>query len=142
MLFYRWLWLVYFPLAVSPLLIVLAFLHLLPPLVLFLLIWDLLCVRLLVERRRRQLALPIPRRLITGLVALALLVLTGVILMLMGLNRLSGRGGPKLLVAGAFLALLAAFAPVFKLVDVTLRFVGRTLLEPREPAEAERQKAA
>jgi hypothetical protein len=46
----------------------------------------------------------------------------------MGVDRLSSRTGPPLLVAGGFLIVAAAFAPAFKLLDLVLRLTGRTLL--------------
>ena len=131
-LFYRWLWFVYVPLGLAPVGIVLGAAHLLPGaavLLLFaLLAYDALCVRLVIERRRRGIALPVPRTLLTGIGALVALVLSGVVLIWMGVDRLSGKGGPPLLVTGAFLLLLALFAPAFKLVDLTLRVAARSIL--------------
>jgi len=136
-LFYRWLWFVYVPLGLGPVGIVLRAVHLLPAgsvLLFALLAYDALCVRLVLERRRRGVALPVPRTLLTGIGALATLVLSGVVLIWMGIDRLSGKGGPPLMVAGAFLLLLALFAPAFKLVDVTMRVAARGILRQRAPA--------
>ena len=132
--FYRWLWFVYVPLGLGPVGIVLRAVHLLPGgsvLLFALLAYDALCVRLVVERRRRGVTLPVPRTLLTGIGALAALALAGAVLTWMGVDRLSGQGGPPLLVTGAFLLLLALFAPAFRLVDVTLRVAARTILRQR-----------
>jgi hypothetical protein len=130
--FYRWLWLVYAPL-------VLGF----PALVVFLsgampgylalpfmalLVLDALGLRLLVERRRRKVPLRVPPTLLVGVSATAVAVLVGAALAWMGIDRLSSRTGPPLLVTGGFLMVAAAFAPAFKLLDLVVRLTGRTML--------------
>jgi hypothetical protein len=143
-LFYRWLWFVYVPLGLAPVGIVLGAAHLLPgatvPLLFVLLAYDAVCVRLVVERRRRGVAVPVPRTLIAGIGALLALVLSGVVLMWMGVDRLGGNGGPPLLVTGAFLLLLALFAPAFKVVDLALRTVARSVLRQRRQVVPQRQR--
>ena len=55
-------------------------------------------------------------------------VLVGTVLAWMGVDRLSSRTGPPLLVTGGFLIVAAAFAPAFKVLDLVVRLTGRTLL--------------
>jgi hypothetical protein len=85
-------------------------------------------LRLLVERRRRKVALQVPPTLLIGVAATVVAVLVGAVLAWMGVDRLSSRTGPPLLVTGGFLIVAAAFAPAFKLLDLVLRLTGRTLL--------------
>jgi hypothetical protein len=130
--FYRWLWLVYAPLVLGFIAVVVFLSGAMPgflalPFVVLLAI-DALDIRLIVERRRRKIPLAVPRGLLVGVGATVAGVAVGAVLAWMGVDRLSTSAGPALLVAGGFLILVAAFAPAFKLLDVVLRLVGRTLL--------------
>ena len=89
---------------------------------------DALAVRLVVERRRRRIALRVPPTLLIGVGATVVAVLAGSFLAWMGIDRLSSATGPPLLVTGGFLMLAAAFAPGFKLLDLAMRVTARTLL--------------
>jgi len=129
--FYRWLWLVYAPLVLGLVAIVVILAGAMPGFVALpvvaLLAWDAGAARMLVERHRRKVRLPIPKTLLIGLGALVLAVGTGVVLAWMGVDRLSSSSGPPMLVLGGFLILSAAFAPAFKVMDLTLRLAGRTM---------------
>ena len=151
--FYRWLWLVYFPLVLGLVGIGVLLAGVLPgfldlPLAV-LLVWGALAVRLLVERHRRKVPLRVPPTLILGLGALLGLVVGGIVLAWMGVDRLASRTGPPLLVVGAFLLVLALLAPAFKVVDLTLRLAVRNLLRlggdrrrPQRPPSQQRRQAA
>ena len=89
---------------------------------------DALAIRLVVERRRRKVALRVPPTLLVGVGATVVAVLAGALLAWMGIDRLSSTTGPPLLVTGGFLMLAAAFAPGFKLLDLVMRVTARTLL--------------
>ena len=89
---------------------------------------DALDVRLVVERRRRRIALRVPPTLLIGVGATIVAVLSGAVLAWIGIDRLSSSTGPPLLVTGGFLMLAAAFAPGFKLLDLVMRVAARTLL--------------
>lgn len=134
-IFYRWLWLVYVPIALVPFILLVAMTGLLPhqahfPLAL-LLLWDAGGIALILERRRRKITVPVPRALLAGLACLTVTGLSGSILSWMGIDRLASRGGPALLEAGGFLLLLTVFIPAFKLVDVTARSARRLIRTPR-----------
>jgi hypothetical protein len=130
--FYRWLWLVYAPLVLGFLAVVVFLSGAMPgylslPFV-ALLALDALSIRLLVERRRRKVPLRVPSTLVIGVAVTVVAVLVGVVLAWMGIDRLSSRTGPPLLVTGGFLMVAAAFAPAFKLLDLVVRLTGRTLI--------------
>jgi hypothetical protein len=130
--FYRWLWLVYAPLVLGFLAVVVFLSGAMPGFLALpfvaLLALDAIGLRLLVERRRRKVALPVPPTLLIGVGATVLAVLVGTVLAWMGVDRLSSRTGPPLLVTGGFLIVAAAFAPAFKVLDLVVRLTGRTLL--------------
>ena len=131
-IFYRWLWLVYAPLVLGFLALVVFASGAMPgflalPFVALLAV-DALAVRLVVERRRRRIALRVPPTLLIGVGATVVAVLAGALLAWMGIDRLSLKTGPPLLVTGGFLMLAAAFAPGFKLLDLAMRVTARTLL--------------
>jgi hypothetical protein len=130
--FYRWLWLVYAPLVLGFVAIVVFLSGVMPGFLALpfvaLLALDAISVRLLVERRRRKVTVRVPPTLLIGVGATVVAVLVGAVLAWMGVDRLSSRTGPPLLVTGGFLIVAAAFAPAFKLLDLVLRLTGRTLL--------------
>ena len=131
-IFYRWVWLVYAPLVLGFLALVVFASGAMPgflalPFVALLAV-DALAVRLIVERRRRKIALRVPPTLLIGVGATFVAVLAGAFLAWMGIDRLSSATGPPLLVTGGFLMLAAAFAPGFKLLDLAMRVTARTLL--------------
>jgi hypothetical protein len=134
-IFYRWLWLVYVPIALLPFILLVAMTGLLPhqahlPLAV-LLVWDAGGIALIVERRRRKITIPVPRTLLLGLACLTVTGLSGSILSWMGIDRLASRGGPGLLEVGGFLLLLTVFVPALKLVDLTARSAWRLVLTAR-----------
>jgi hypothetical protein len=130
--FYRWLWLVYAPLVLGFVAMVVFLSGVMPGFLALpfvaLLALDAVSVRLLVERRRRKVTLRVPATLLIGVGATLVAVLAGALLAWMGIDRLSSRTGPPLLVTGCFLMVAAAFAPAFKLLDLVARVAGRTLL--------------
>jgi hypothetical protein len=130
--FYRWLWLVYVPWFLGILVIAVDVLGLLPrqgkPVLLGVLAWDAAGVGLFLLRRSRGVSVPVPRTAVTGLAWLAGLSVGGLILIVMGLDRMGSKDGPTFMVVGAFLGLVALLAPIFKLVDVAVRKVCRSLL--------------
>jgi hypothetical protein len=143
-IFYRWVWLVYAPLPLGFLATMVVLSGILPGFLtlpyLVLLAWDVLSIRLIVERRRRKVSLHVPRTLPIGLGVTAGAVLIGLVLIWMGVDRLSSQAGPALMVLGGFLILTAMFAPVMKIVDLALRLAGRGLL--RIPAHTQRSPAS
>lgn len=143
-LFARWFWLVYLPLGLLIVLFVLFITDALPawgvPMLILLAGWGLLAVRLILERRRRGLEVPLPRSLLYGIATIAGLALGGALLVWVGLARVSTSVGVAFLLLGGFLMLVAVFAPAFKLVDIFVRSAGRlvkTALGRRGRARAE-----
>lgn len=128
-LFARWFLLVYLPLGLLVVGFIFFILQLLPgwaiPALIALAIWGIFAVRLILERRKRGLEIPPPRSLVLGALTIAGLALGGVLLVLVGLARVSSAVGITLLLLGGFLMLLAVFAPAFKLVDIVLRAIRR-----------------
>jgi hypothetical protein len=149
-LFARWFWVVYVPLGLFVTLLLVAFAGLLPklaiPVLLIVSVWSAVAVRLLFERSRRGLEVPVPKNLVGGLSWVAGLASTGAVLGWMGLARLSSDLGLLLGFTGVFLMVLALIAPVFKLVDVIIRTGARTvlsrMLRARKPAALEELPAA
>jgi hypothetical protein len=131
-IFYRWLWLVYAPLVLGFLAVLVFASGAMPGFLALpfvaLLALDAISIRLVVERRRRKIALRVPPTLLIGVGATFVAVLAGAFLAWMGIDRLSSPTGPPLLVTGGFLMLAAAFAPGFKLLDLAMRVTARTLL--------------
>jgi len=144
--FYRWLWLVYAPLVLGFVAILVFLSGVMPGFLALpfvaLLALDAISVRLLVERRRRKVTLRVPATLLIGVGATVVAVLAGAILAWMGIDRLSSRTGPPLLVTGGFLMAAAAFAPAFKLLDLVVRLTGRTLLRIGEEKSLRRPQPA
>ena len=129
-LFTRWFWLVYFPLGLLAMLATLWITGLLPKpahlVVLALGLYAIPATRLLYERRRAGLLVKPGQDLIKGLTALAMMALAGSVLFGSGWHELrSSDGGLMMLTAGAFLLLVAALAPAFKLLDVAIREILR-----------------
>jgi hypothetical protein len=131
-IFYRWLWLVYAPLVLGFLALLVFASGAMPGFLtlpfLALLALNAISIRLVVERRRRKIALRVPPTLLIGVGATVVAVLAGAFLAWMGIDRLSTATGPPLLVTGGFLMLAAAFAPGFKLLDLAMRVTARALL--------------
>ncbi len=131
-IFYRWLWLVYAPLVLGFLAVLVFASGAMPGFLtlpfLALLALNAIAIRLVVERRRRKIALRVPATLVIGVGATFVAVLAGAVLAWMGIDRLSTATGPPLLVTGGFLMLAAAFAPGFKLLDLAMRVTARTFL--------------
>lgn len=130
--FYRWVWLVYAPLVAGLVAVVVLLMGAMPGFLalpfLLLVAWDAAAGWLLVERHRRKVRLKVPTGAMVGVGGTAGAVVAGTILAWMGVDRLSSGSGPPMLILGGFLVLTAALAPAFKLVDLTLRLAGRTML--------------
>lgn len=68
------------------------------------------------------------RRAVAGVVGIGVVALIGGILFILGMGRASsGSMGLLLIGVGGFLMLLSVTLPTFKLVDITLRAVGRLM---------------
>lgn len=68
------------------------------------------------------------RRALAGMVALVVVAVLGVILFLVGMGQAgSGRLGLALMGVGIFLMLLSVTVPTFKIVDMTIRGIGRLI---------------
>lgn len=160
-LFGRWVLLVYIPLgllAVGCLLLILGTVSGKGIwLLLLLAAYCVLPVRLLVERRRRELSFPTPRdaggsrpfrpvaaapqpppetnvgrltvsqRAMAGIVAIAALLLLGGILLVFGMGRLDSSLGLLLAAIGGFLMILSVTVPTFRLFDLLLRAAARLI---------------
>ena len=74
------------------------------------------------------------RRALAGLLGIGVLSLIGGLLFILGMGRASsGQVGLVLIGLGGFLMLLSVTLPTFKMVDVTLRAVGRLLSRKGRP---------
>jgi hypothetical protein len=129
-LFARWFWLVYLPLGLTAALLLLTVAGLMPaglkvPLLAVAGAWSLIAVWLLVERWRRRVAVPAPRRLLLGIGAVAVMAVAGALLTWVGIGKVSSSEGLAMVLVGCFFILMAVFAPMFKLVDSTLRRIAR-----------------
>jgi hypothetical protein len=121
--------------------LLLAFTGLLPgalrvPLIVLSGLWSALALRLLIERRRRGVAVPAPRSIVFGIAAVAALALGGSLLAWIGIGRVSSSEGLAMLLVGCFFMLMAVFAPMFKLVDSALRLVARLVSRRSKSPEA------
>jgi hypothetical protein len=145
-LFARWFWFVYVPLGLFVPLLLLTFAGLLPRLavagLMVLSVWSAAAVRLLFERSRRGLAVPVPKNLVGGLSWVTGLAATGAVLGWMGLARLSSDLGLLLGFSGVFLMVLALIAPAFKLIDVIIRSGAKTVISRWLAAAKQAQPAA
>lgn len=130
-LFLRWLLLVYVPLLVLFVSFILFIARVISgwavPILVILSAWGVVALRLIFERRRVGLDVPIPRSFFFAVGSVAGLGMIGGFLAWIGLTKASSGAGVALLFLGGFLMLVAVFAPAFKLVDVTLRSTGRLI---------------
>lgn len=138
--FFRWLWLVYVPIGLAAVALIVAMTGILPrqatiPLI-ALTAWAAGGVWLIIERRRRMVRIAVPASFIVGLISVGVLVIAGMLLAWMGTDRLGSSDGPTMLVVGAFLLLVAGFAPAFRLADAIMRFTVRTLIRLSKPPPA------
>ena len=127
--FYRWFWMVYFPMAASAGLILLRFIGLTGALSTSLLIifalWSVVAVRLLVEAARMKTGIPELPILAGRIVWTTGLAAFGAIFLWLGAGNLGASTGQALAIIGGFSVLLAISLPLFALVDSTFRFVLR-----------------
>jgi hypothetical protein len=125
------MWVVYLPILGAVSLVTLQILGILPamlqPVVGIAGAWAIFGIRLLIERRRRGVSIPAPRGVIVWFGGLSILVIVGGILFWTGANRLSSDTGATMFMAGTFLLALAGAAPFFKVFDMFLRLIGRSL---------------
>lgn len=143
-MFFRWLWLVYVPIALAALALVVSMTGILPhqatlPII-ALILWAAAGIWLIYERRRRLVRIAVPASVLVGLIAVGSLALVGALLAWMGADRLGSSDGPTLLAVGCFLLLVAASAPAFRLADAVLRFTFRTLVRLAKPPPAKARR--
>lgn len=131
-LFVRWFWLVYLPIALLPLAVILRTFGILPGgtlMVMALGIWGLLALRLLIERRRKGLGVPLPKSMAIGLGSVAAMAAAGALLLILGMRKLTAGSGLTMTAIGGFLLLMSVTLPTFRLMDslirATTRFVKR-----------------
>jgi hypothetical protein len=142
-LFARWFWLVYLPLGLIGAVLLLVLAGLVPsalklPLIAVTGAWSAVALRLLIERRRRGLAVPAPRSIVVGILAVAGLAVGGGLLAWIGIGRVSSSEGLAMLLVGCFFMLMAVFAPMFKLVDSGFRLAARLVSRRSKSAEPPR----
>src|SRR5207247_6794771 len=87
--------------------------------------WSGIALGLIVERRRRRVAVPATRRLLLGIGAVAVMAVAGGLLTWVGIGKVSSSEGLAMVLVGCFFILMAVFTPMFKLVDSTLRLIAR-----------------
>lgn len=128
-LFFRWLLIVYIPLGLLGIQLALLPFGLLPswtrwtlPL---LAAYSLVAVRLLVERKRSGLGIPLPRRILVSVGLLLGMAVAGVGLFVAGMGRLTTSGGLAMVFFGGCLMILTVAVPAFRLLDIVLRKTGR-----------------
>lgn len=128
-LFARWFWVVYLPLGLLVASILLMIFGVFPkrgiPGLVLLAAYGALATRLLMERRRKGLAVPPPRSIIIGIGSVTAILLIGSTLFVVGMNRLSEDQGLVMALAGGFLMIASVTIPAFKAVDSIARRIGR-----------------
>ena len=137
-LFARWFWLVYLPLGLLIAFAILMITGVIPKgwFLGFALLgaYGAVATRLLLERRKKGLAVPPPRSIIIGIGSVVGILLIGSISFVVGMDRLSTNSGLFLAAFGGFLMLLSVTVPTFKIVDSLARRFGRKL-RPRPKAQ-------
>lgn len=128
-LFIRWFMLVYLPLGLLGLQVALLPFGLLPGWMVWsllaLALYSLVAVRLLIERKRSGLGIPLPRKFLFSVAILSAMGLTGVALFVFGMERLDTSGGVNMIFLGGCLMILSVAVPAFRFVDIALRKSGR-----------------
>ncbi|MCA1839275.1 MAG: hypothetical protein ABR507_03550 [Actinomycetota bacterium] len=129
-LFKRWLWFVYAPICLTIVLLLIWAFGLMPssgvPVVLFFFLYSALSVRLIVERRKRGVSIPVPRQIVLAIAVTTALAVFGMVSFAIGWKRLSSSGqGLRFITFGGFSILLALMLPFFKVLDSTLKGATR-----------------
>jgi hypothetical protein len=139
-LFARWFWLVYVPLVLFAGLLGLAFGSLLPrwgmAALLVTSLWAAAAVRLLAERLRLGVEVPLPKNLVGGITWIVGLGTTGGVFIWIGLSKLTSEAGMILALAGIFFIAFAVMLPLMKAVDAIFRMAGRRVARAFAPRPA------
>jgi len=148
-LFGRWLIVVYLPIILLAVMLGLLASGALPSwgiwLVVLLAAYDILPMRLLLERKRKGLGIPLPRKIMTGAAVLSALLIIGIILFVVGMGKVNSSQGLVMVFAGGVLIILAFTVPTFRFIDILLRFGGRILgrvINPGKQRKASPRKPA
>lgn len=130
-LFFRWFVVVYLPLGLLALMLGLLPFGMLPswalPFMVLLGAYALPAVRLLIERRRSKLGVPLPRKIIVSVAVISGMMAGGAGLFVIGMSRLTTTAGLVMVFVGGCLMILSISAPAFRLMDIILRKTGRLL---------------
>lgn len=130
-LFVRWFLVVYLPLGLLAIELALLPFGILPRWTMWLLVllaaYAVLAVRLLIERKRTGLGIPLPRKIVFSLAALAAMLAAGLGLFVAGMGRLTTSRGLAMVFVGGCLMIFSVTVPAFRLVDILLRTSGRGL---------------
>lgn len=132
-LFLRWVWVAYLPLLLLAAVAGLRFVGILgrtlaAGLVLVLVLWTGLALRLILERRRLGKKVGIPRGVVVWLTVPLGLGTVGLLLFFVGAEALSTDLGFGTFAAGVFLITMAMALPLFRLIDVLVRGLGRVVV--------------
>lgn len=87
--------------------------------------YAVLAIRLIIERRRSRLGIPLPRKIVVSVAVLAGMLAGGVGLFVLGMGRLTTSRGLAMVYVGGCLIILSVTAPTFRLVDIVLRKASR-----------------
>ncbi|MGI8427356.1 MAG: hypothetical protein ACR2FO_08595 [Actinomycetota bacterium] len=146
-LFARWVFVVYLPLGLLAVALALMSFGILPGWAIWLTgllaAYDILPARLLLERRRKGLGIPLPRKILTGVAALSALLIIGIILFVLGMGKVNSSQGLVMVFAGGVLIILAVTVPTFRFIDIILRLGGRMvgrILNPGKTRKAASRK--
>lgn len=144
-LFARWFWLVYVPLVLFAGLLGLVFGGLLPrwgmAALLVTSLWAAAAVRLLAERLRLGVEVPIPKNLVGGITWIVGLGTTGGVFIWIGLSKLTSEAGMILALAGIFFIAFAVMLPLMKAFDAIFRMAGRRVARAFAPPPARARQA-
>jgi hypothetical protein len=146
-LFARWFWLVYVPLVSFAGLLGFAFGGLLPrwgfAALVVTALWAAAAMRLLAERIRLGVEVPLPKNLVGGITWIVGLGTTGAVFVWIGLSKLTSESGMILALAGLFFIAFATLLPLMKVVDtigrksarLIARLIARAFVRPLRATE-------